>query len=444
MAKKQPVFLFFFLLLVATAARGDQTGDVGADKDDVDRKARGIQDEVRLILEKETVGLADLLQLADLTSPAIAAARSGVQATEGRVRQAGVYPNPSIELAAEEVSLEDRGDRKDKLKFAQPLIISGRRGAARAAAMADREATYHALARTRREVFRQAHTLWVELLFFNEADLELKKLLSVANDTRAIAEARFDLRAVPESQVTKALLEVYELEMERRRLAAGRARAAAELAALLGGLRIPPDRLGGRLEPPLVEWDVEEATAELLKTHPAILESRQRVLAAQATLRVAKAARVPDLNLFFSYGRFGASDEGFVEAGVALPLPVFNRKQGEVTERRSLVSLAEQDERSVKSGLVAELAVAFRQFLTTGEQLEISRDRMEPAAEIGMEQALEGYRAGRLPFLDLIDAQRTLAEMRLRGLELKRDLGAAEAELMSLVGRGPYDEQGGL
>jgi outer membrane protein TolC len=45
-------------------------------------------------------------------------------------------------------------------------------------------------------------------------------------------------------------------------------------------------------------------------------------------------------------------------------------------------------------------------------------------------------------FLELVDAQRTFTDVRLRTLVLRRDLAMAEADLMSLLGAGPYADPG--
>ena len=433
MFTRQFVCLLLSLLLVGALARASQAGE---------ERALVVQGEVRSILEKETIGLNDLFRVADLASPAIAVARNGVGAAQGRARQAGLYPNPTLEFEIEDLSLEDPDDRTDKLKLVQPLIISGRRSGAREAAEAEYDASVHELVRMRRDVFRQVHILWVELLHSLEADAVFEELLEVANRTLEIARARFELKAAPESQVTKAHLAVYELELSRGRLEDGREKSSSELSALLGGLRIPVDRLGGWVRPDPADYDLQALSAEVLEGHPAVLESRERVSAAEAALRVAKSSRIPDLELFIAYGRSRASDEDFMEGGVAVPIPLFDRNQGRITEARYLVTQAEQDEKSVKSQLTAKLASTHLRYSTLREQLRVTQKEMEPAARRGMEQALEGYRAGRLSFMDLIDAQRTLADIRLRGLDLARDHGMAGAELMSLVGRGIYEEQG--
>jgi outer membrane protein TolC len=65
-----------------------------------------------------------------------------------------------------------------------------------------------------------------------------------------------------------------------------------------------------------------------------------------------------------------------------------------------------------------------------------------PAAARSLAQAREAYRAGRLMFLELVDAQRTFNDVTLRTMELRRNLAYAEADLMNLLGAGPYADNG--
>ncbi len=423
--------LFSLVLLFAKAlpvpAQGAGNGAAGA--------------EVRSILDKEEVSLADLFRVAELANPTLAAARNGVEAKAGLTRQAGLYPNPAVEFEIEELSTSNPDDRKEKVSFVQPVILSGRRGAAVAAARSEQEAAAQTFLNVRRDVYRRIHTLWAEQLYFREADEAVEELLRLANRTLSIARARFEARAAPESQVTRALLEVYELEVVQQELAKQQASGSAALSALLGGGHIPFDRFAGSLE---AESD---STIELLRSvdvdeHPAVQAARRETDAARASLREARAARIPDLDVFVAYGRYRAIDAGFVEAGVSVPLPIFDRNQGQIAELRSSIAQGEDRARTVHNDLEVAFEVARRRYHTTRDQLQDLRNRIMPAAERGLEQAQEGYRVGRLPFLELIDAQRTLSDVRLRILELRKDLIVAEAELMSLVGAGPYDEGG--
>jgi cobalt-zinc-cadmium efflux system outer membrane protein len=240
--------------------------------------------------------------------------------------------------------------------------------------------------------------------------------------------------------VTKALLEVYELELSQQRLVEEHAKASAELTSLLGGIQIPHDQLIGTLDSDSI------AVSELLRSatldeHPAMQAAQRDIAAAEASLRAAKAARIPDLELYAAYGRSRASDAGFIEAGLSFPLPLFDRNQGRVAEARSLVAKARNEARIVDNELEVALEAARQRYLTVRAQLQAGSNRILPAAERGMSQAQEGYRVGHLPFLELIDAQRTLASARMQALELRRELIVAEAELTSLLQANTYGEE---
>jgi cobalt-zinc-cadmium efflux system outer membrane protein len=397
------------------------------------------QQRVDSILSKQRITLADLFRIADLENPALAAARSSVKAKAGQARQAGLYPNPTLEFEVEELSTDDPEIRKDKVSLEQQLIISGRRGNAVAAARADQEAAANDLEQTQRDIYRRVHSLWAEQLYFRETDGVVGGLLEVARQTLEIAETRFEARAAPEVHVTKALLEVYELETAQQRLTSERARAAAELIALLGGTHIPFERLVGTLDPDSL---APQAIGGDVSQHPAARAAASRVEAAEAALREAKSERVPDLGLFVSYGRSRPDGNGFLEAGLSLPIPLFNRNQGNVAESHALVAEAQNRMRTIENDFQVTFAAATASYEAIRVELDASDDHIQPAAERGLTQAQEGYRVGRVPFLELIDAQRTFSSIRLRNLELRKDLVIVEAELLSLTGTGPYGETG--
>jgi len=401
-----------------------------------------VEIELRSILERDEISLPSLFRIAELTSPAIAAARIGVEAQAGRVRQAGIYANPVVGVEIEEASLDDFDNRKEKISIAQPILVGNRRGPAVRAAALQLEVTKDALERTRRELRRGVHALWLEVLHERSVESAASDLIVHAKRTHEIAEKRFRARAAPESHVTKARLELYELELLRERAERERERASLQLNALLGGTVVPGERLTGSIEPLAVERDLASLTERLIGSHPAIAEARRGVEAAGAQHRWVRAARLPDLDVHAAWGRHVALDEAFVEAGVEVALPLFDRSQGRVEEARARTRQAEEDARRIKGELVARLAGAHQRHRFAESQLRAHRESILPAAERGLEQAHEGYRSGRLPFLELIDAQRTLTQVRIRTLDLSRELDLATLEVSSLVGLGPYLEAG--
>jgi cobalt-zinc-cadmium efflux system outer membrane protein len=394
------------------------------------------------ILARPALELADLFQLAEMTNPHLAVARGEVQARTGRMRQAGLYPNPELSLAVEERSIEDPSFHKQKVEVSQAILIGGRRGAAVSAARAEVDQAGELALGVRREALERVHNWWADQLHFREVEAAFDKMLAEAERTLAIARTRHEVKAAPEAHVTRAMLEVYNLEVARQDFERKRVRSMAEMKIIFGGVNVPAERLAGNLDPNTEAGHLFADSARELGDHPAIRAARLGVATAEAMLVTAKKERIPDLNLFLAYGRARPDEGNFVEGGISFPLPIFHRNQGRVAETVSQVAMARHEERIAAHELEAALSASRLTHRTAHQQLAQLTDLIAPAAERSLAQAQEAYRSGRLMFLELVDAQRTFNDVLLRTLDLRWDLVLAEADLMSLLGAGPYSDRG--
>jgi cobalt-zinc-cadmium efflux system outer membrane protein len=398
--------------------------------------------EIEGILARPAIGLADLFRIAELANPDLAVARIEVQARTGRMRQAGLYPNPELSFEVEEMSVDDPSFNKQKVEFSQAFLIGGRRGAAVNAARAEVDQAGELAVLARRNALGRVHKWWADQIHFREVEEAFEEMMAEAERTLAVARIRFEAKAAPESHVARAMLEVYDLEVARQGFERERVRSAAEMKVILGGVEVPTDRLIGSLDPDAEGASLRSDTAAEMGDHPALRAARLGVDAAEAMLVTAKKERIPDLNLFVAYGRARPIEVNFVEGGISFPLPIFHRNQGRVTETASLVAMARHEERIAAHELEVVLSTAWSTHHTAHEQMDQLTERIAPAAERALIQAQEAYRSGRLMFLELVDAQRTFNDVLLRTMELRRDLALAEADLMSLLGAGPYADIG--
>ena len=401
-----------------------------------------VRREIEGILARPSIGLADLFRIAELANPDLAVARSEIQARTGRMRQAGLYPNPELSFEVEEMSVDDPSFHKQKVELSQQFLIGGRRGAAVNAARAEVDQAGELALLTRRNALGRVHRWWADQIHFREVEEAFDGMMAEAERTLAIARTRFEAKAAPESHVTRAMLEVYDLEVARQEFERERVRSAAEMKVILGGVEVPADRLIGSLDPDVELVGLRSDTAAEMGDHPSLRAARLGVEAAEAMLVTAKKERIPDLNLFVSYGRARPIEVNFVEGGISFPLPIFHRNQGRVTETTSLVAMARHEERITTHELEAALSIARSTHRTVHQQMDQLTEWIAPAAERSLTQAREAYRSGRLMFLELVYAQRTFKDVRLRTLELRRNLALAEADLMSLLGSGPYADIG--
>lgn len=383
------------------------------------------------------ITLADLFAVAEASSPRLAAARSEIGVAAGQVWQASLYPNPRAEINAEEIPLSSGGGVDDGIvtvSVTQPIVVGGRLKAASRAAEAEEAATRARLQLTVRETFGEIASLHARIIANRQTEALYAELAQLGGEALGVAKARFEARAAPETDVIRPQIELAQIELVRARLAKERAAAVKQLSILLGGVPVDDTRLVGEIsdEPPAV--DFETLAASVRSAHPALTAAEREADAAEARLERIKAERVPDIDVSAGAGYHGEMEHGIVQFGVGAMLPLWDNREGDMLSARFAVLRARQQRAAIEQDVLRQLAEAHGNYEAARAQLAIMREQIVPAAARSFEQAQEAYRAGRTPFLDLIDAQRTLTEARATLMELATAAALARAEMMTIAG----------
>jgi len=439
------VCFIFFLVITGCVSTGVRTPDYASGLNGTDAgmsfaradESSSRKAEIQVLLKKAEIGLEDLLRIAELNNPEMRAAWNDVGAAAGRAWQAELYPNPSLEFEAEGIPANEvgLGRSENKVAIVQPLILGGRRSAAISAAAAEHDARSLLVQSKLREVQSELQRIHVELVYLKQAIALHSELGDIAQETLRVAKTRFGAKAAPESEMIKSQIDVHELELGRRRLERLPTASSEQLTSLLGGVRVPVETIGGRLPRELPELDIHRLQVAVRERHPAVLAANRDVEAANWRIDQAKAERIPDVGVRLAYGRDAATDEDFVEAGISIPLPLFNRNQGRILESRHIASKAKSDAESLVNNLLSELAMSHASYMIARDEVKTLQKQIVPAAEKAFQQAKEGYQAGKIGFLDLLDAQRTLTRGQLSLLESVKDMNVARANLWKIVGR---------
>jgi len=153
---------------------------------------------------------------------------------------------------------------------------------------------------------------------------------------------------------------------------------------------------------------------------------------ADASLRVAHKAKVPD---------FSAGIEADVKAYPVMVRPSFGVSLPIWRDKiAAQISEAQADKRAAQARLSAEqimLAVEFAEktfmFRESSRNLALLLERLLPKARQSLDVAQSGYVSGKVDFLDLLDAQRTLLEFQLAEVETRVQREYALAELSLLI-----------
>jgi cobalt-zinc-cadmium efflux system outer membrane protein len=347
---------------------------------------------------------------------------------EADVRIAGQYPNPDF---AFEVS---RDAPHEVISLGFPLEF-GKRGrrvalAREQVALADLDVDAE-----RRAVRKGLRAAFYGLLAADERVRDAEAMLAIAQRVRETANARFTEGAAPRLEVMEADLVV---ERARADLDLARGTRQASQAELNGLLNQPPG------QPVAVTGDLTgapqlsslEAALQLMTTSNVdLLRIDREVVIEQRHASVLRAERLPTPTLSVG-GVFNAPDEfrAGLSGGVSLALPLFSRNQGELAQSSATVSQLQAEREAVRRALEASLAAAWARLQAHRTQVEGYRDRLLPTATEIEALAEESFKAGHSPVLAVLEAQRTLREVRREYQQALADFQAAVADVEEILG----------
>jgi cobalt-zinc-cadmium efflux system outer membrane protein len=214
--------------------------------------------------------------------------------------------------------------------------------------------------------------------------------------------------------------------------------ARQQLAALWGNPNPRFTQVDGAVDQlPAMAQDV----ASRLGAAPVVQQARLEVERRKALSDLEQAKRIPDVTVSLgakrvpaSEGETGSSRRNQVVVGLSIPLPIFDTNRGNVAEALSREEKARDDLVAAELQLgtdVAQASERLRSARATAETLQ--RDAL-PGAETAYKAATKGFELGKFSFLEALDAQRTLFQVRAQYLLALADAHRAAGDLDRLLG----------
>ena len=370
------------------------------------------------------VAVDDLVRIAVGRNPRVARATIAIDAAQGRYVQAGLYPNPDLGFAWDEI-----GDRTSPNgagimtvpRVTQTIVTGKKLSLAQAVAAREIDQATLDMLTERFTVIGLVRATFYEVYALQERHAILVELAKLAE--QGVAQGK---TLVENMRMARLDLIQLEVELERFRTEATAVErelpaAYRRLAAVTGDPRLPIRRVTGPFEaPPL--YDMEQAREAVLAYNPEVRSARVGVERAQAAVRAAEAQPIPNVTVSGGFVRQfeNRSYDGLF--GLSAPIPVWNRNQGNIREARAQVGMAIQQVGRIENDLADRLAVAFRTYYAARIRAELYRREILPRAEETLKLSQEAFKGGQFEYLRVILAQRAVAEARL---EYNRSLGEA-------------------
>jgi cobalt-zinc-cadmium efflux system outer membrane protein len=184
---------------------------------------------------------------------------------------------------------------------------------------------------------------------------------------------------------------------------------------------------------------LEQGPERWLATHPNVVTARMRRDRAQLESRRAGLEPYPDVKVGMAGGRIGETDQSIIQLGFSLPVPIIDTGKGKKQEAQANVSVADAELASVEQRLLRDWGTASQRLRTAADQVANYRERILPKANEALRLVQVGFEQGKFGFIDLLDTQRTTAEVRLTYQQKLLELNVAQTEVEALLARSPAE-----
>ena len=376
------------------------------------------------------------IDLALRANPTLRAAGSEVAAQEGALAQAGALPNPELELLREG---EGSSSRTTTATLNIPIELGGKRAARVEAARHEGALAAIALEAERDKVRADAAAAFHDVVAAQERERMARELVALAGRALAAAGKRVEAGTLSPVEETRARVAQGSARIEALQAGRDLEGARIRLAALWGGdarqLSIQaPQAAALSPAPPL-----DQLLAQLDRS-PAMRHARAQVGQREALARLERARRTPDVNVIVGAQREGPDTRNRAVLGLSVPLPLFNRNDGAVLDALRRVDKARDQQDAEGVRLRAELAQAHARLTAALIECALISTEILPGAEDAERAANRGFELGKFGLIDVLDAQRVLAQSKNQYLNAVLDAHRAAADIARLLGHAAVQE----
>jgi outer membrane protein, heavy metal efflux system len=423
--------------ILATGPLGaaDPAGkDMPADRAPEDRAAHDLNSPAE---PTGTLTLPQALALALTRNPELAAFSQETRAREAATLQAGLLPNPALNISAEDFAnsrLKGFDGPAVTLQFSQLIELGGKRTQRVRLAGLERDLASWDYEAKRLDVLTDTRKALVQVLAAQEHLRLAQELLALVEQVQRSAAERVHAGKVSPLEETKAGVTTATARLQLTAAQSELQAARVALVALWGTSAPRFERVEGKIEEIVTAIPSLEDMEGLIAQNPDVARWVTEIEQRQAALALARSRRMPDLTVSAGVREYADTGDTALVAGIAVPLPLFDRNQGTIQGSHYRLAKAEDERQAAEAQVRSAFARSYLSLTTAQAEILTLRTEVLPAAQRAFEAATEGYRQGKFGYLEVLDAQRTLFDTRRRYLTSLTTYQTAAADLERLIG----------
>lgn len=385
------------------------------------------------------ITLRRALFLVLLKNPELLSFSWEVRAQEARTLQAGLLPNPAIDIEVE--NFGGSGDFSDfdaaetTVSLSQLIELGGKRSKRKQIASLEQELANWDYLTKRADVLTEATKAFVNVVAAQKRLDLAKELVNLAEKVLKSVTARVKAGKVSPVEKTRAGVAYSTSKIALARAKRNLAASRKQLAVMWTSQTPLFDKAEGQIDK-IVPVPTAGQLENLISQNPDIARWATEMEQRRANAALEDAKKIPDPTISLGTRHFSENDDNAFVFWVSIPIPVFNRNQGTRLEARRRIEKAKEEQKSVKLRILSKLAQAYQSLSSAYAEARALKKEVLPGARAAFEASRKGYRQGKFDYMVLLDAQRTLFETRAEYLEALNQYHTALADVERLVGAG--------
>lgn len=373
---------------------------------------------------KKTLSLKEATHKSIKSSPELARYRSRIMSAKGSVEQAGTWRNPELEVEAENFGGSGQFSQTESAEYtygvSQLIELGGKIKFRKQAALASEQAVNTELVVKTLVVERDVHIAYANVLANEEALQLTVKQEKLAKKMLQTVSEHVDAAKEPEMQRSKAEVAYLSVQLRKNKLINLLEVSKNRLAALIGEESLNYSLDHGHffeLKPP----NNIQHYRKKLNSSPELAQQQHIVLQHENILKLEEAKRIPDPTIGFGLRQFKESSDKAYLLKLSVPIPIFNRNKGDIAKANAELTASEAKRKQINLTLDNQLYEHWEAWQLTHNQAKQLGQKIIPSAQKAFELAREGYDRGNFPYVETLDAQRTLFEVSQDYYELLKE-----------------------
>ena len=378
--------------------------------------------------------LVDLEQMALANNPSLGEAQARVAAARGNWLQVGLMPNTVMGYSGQQ--LFSGGEAEQQGLYVEQEFVRGQKlQLNRAVASQEIRRAEQQWAAQQLRVLTDVRLCYYQILVAQQRVSVNERLVEIADHALETAEALLRAKEVSQLDVTRAKIEQQTARLQYRNSLAQLEAGWRRLQAVTTSHDLPRCRLLGDLQDFDHHLKADAVLHRIQAENPMLASAVTNVARARWAIQRAVAEPIPNVDVAAVVQSDNGTDSANANLQITIPIPWLDRNQGNIARARSELVEAQRNVDRIRQYYEWQLAEVYQRYAIARNRVDEYRREagILDQSQQALDQVSRAYRAGELPYLDLLNAQRVYSENSLAYIEALGELWESLVEMDGML-----------